>query len=116
MSAVKSSKRPVDFSDSEREESEYETDGDEYERSPVHKRVDEPEHEYEEEEEHYEEDTEVNGASEEEEVCECILLFCLYCLFHNHCGEVCLQIVNVPQNKFGAQNTIQYLFLLSFEF
>ncbi|KAG6752987.1 hypothetical protein POTOM_043031 [Populus tomentosa] len=68
MSAVKSSKRPVDFSDSEREESEYETDGDEYERSPVHKRVDEPEHEYEEEEEeHYEEDTEVNGASEEEE-------------------------------------------------
>ncbi|XP_073259714.1 protein LEO1 homolog isoform X2 [Populus alba] len=68
MSAVKSSKRPVDFSDSEREESEYETDGDEYERSPVHKRVDEPEHEYEEEEEeHYEEDIEVNGASEEEE-------------------------------------------------
>lgn len=103
MSAVKSSKRPVDFSDSEREESEYETDGDEYERSPVHKRVDEPEHEYEEEEEeHYEEDTEVNGASEEEEVCESILLFCLYCLFHNHCGEGCLQIVNGPQNKFGA--------------
>ncbi|KAJ6418438.1 hypothetical protein OIU84_001744 [Salix udensis] len=67
MSAGKSSKRPVDFSDSEREESEYETDGDEYERSPIHKRVDEPEHEYEEEEERYEEDTEVNGASEEEE-------------------------------------------------
>ncbi|KAF9671457.1 hypothetical protein SADUNF_Sadunf12G0049800 [Salix dunnii] len=67
MSAGKSSKRPVDFSDSDREESEYETDGDEYERSPIHKRVDEPEHEYEEEEERYEEDTEVNGASEEEE-------------------------------------------------
>ncbi|CAK7322803.1 unnamed protein product [Dovyalis caffra] len=72
MSSVKSSKRPVDFSDSEREESEYETDGDEYEKSPVRKRVDEPEQEYEEEEEEeeerYEEDTEVNGVSEEEEI------------------------------------------------
>ncbi|XP_044477084.1 protein LEO1 homolog isoform X2 [Mangifera indica] len=70
LPAAKSSKRPVDFSDSEREESEYETDGEEDERSP-RKRVDEPEQEYDEEEEgeeeHEEEEQDMNRVSEEEE-------------------------------------------------
>ncbi|KAK4568065.1 hypothetical protein RGQ29_003716 [Quercus rubra] len=66
----KSSRRPVDFSDSEREESEYESDGEEDERSPPRKRAEEPVQEYEEEdeeEEHDEQEAEVNEASEEEE-------------------------------------------------
>ncbi|KAL5749044.1 hypothetical protein ACOSQ2_026341 [Xanthoceras sorbifolium] len=71
LPAAKSSRRPVDFSDSEREESEYETDGEEDERSPLRKRVEEPEAEYEEEEEeeeeHEEEEPDINRASEEEE-------------------------------------------------
>ncbi|KAJ4961697.1 hypothetical protein NE237_021607 [Protea cynaroides] len=62
----RSSRRPVDFSDSEREESEYESDGDEGERSPLRKREEEPEHEDEEEEEQDEEDTGANEESEEE--------------------------------------------------
>ncbi|GAV85282.1 Leo1 domain-containing protein [Cephalotus follicularis] len=70
---AKSSKRPVDFSESEREESEYETDGEEFEKSPQRKRVEDSEPEYEEEdedeeeeEEHVEEEADANGASEEE--------------------------------------------------
>ncbi|XP_044485830.1 protein LEO1 homolog isoform X2 [Mangifera indica] len=66
LPAAKSSRRPVDFSDSEREESEYETDGEEDESSPLRKRVGEPEQEYEEEEEEHEEDPDINRASEEE--------------------------------------------------
>ncbi|XP_031258914.1 protein LEO1 homolog isoform X1 [Pistacia vera] len=70
LPAAKSSRLPVDFSDSEREESEYETDGEEDERSPPRKRVEEPEQEYEEEEEEeeeHEEEPDINRASEEEE-------------------------------------------------
>ncbi|KAF2312852.1 hypothetical protein GH714_040905 [Hevea brasiliensis] len=74
LPTVKSSKRPVNFSDSEREESEYESDGVEFERSPTWKRAEEPEQDYEEEEEEeeerYEEEAEVDGASEEEEEAE----------------------------------------------
>ncbi|KAK2663358.1 hypothetical protein Ddye_001932 [Dipteronia dyeriana] len=70
LPAAKLSRRPVDFSDSEREESEYETDGEDDERSPLRKRVEEPEAEYEEdeeeEEEHEEEEPDINRASEEE--------------------------------------------------
>ncbi|XP_057951709.1 protein LEO1 homolog [Malania oleifera] len=69
--AVKTSRRPVDFSDSEREESEYESDGEEDERSPPRKRTVESELEYEEEEEdeeqHDDEEAAANEASEEEE-------------------------------------------------
>ncbi|KAG2679427.1 hypothetical protein I3843_11G050300 [Carya illinoinensis] len=66
--SAKLSRRPVDFSDSDREESEYETDGEEDERSPRRKRVEEPVQEYdEEEEEEHEEEAEVKEASEEEE-------------------------------------------------
>lgn len=68
----------MNFSDSEREESEYESDREEFERSPAWKRVEEPEQDYEEEEEEegrYEEEAEVDGASEEEEEAEvCINL------------------------------------------
>nr|POE91198.1 protein leo1 like [Quercus suber] len=70
LPTAKSSRRPVDFSDSEREESEYESDGEEDERSPPRKRAEEPVQEYEEEEEeeeHDEQEAEVNEASEEEE-------------------------------------------------
>ncbi|WCJ35853.1 leo1-like family protein [Euphorbia peplus] len=66
LPSVKSSKRPVDFSESDREESEYETDGEEFERSPPRKRVGRPEESEEEEEDRYAE-AEIDGASEEEE-------------------------------------------------
>lgn len=70
MSDVKSSRRPIDFSESDREESEYETEGEEDERSP-HKKIEgeEPEYDEEDEEEEEERDDEVdaNRASEEEE-------------------------------------------------
>ncbi|WKA08542.1 hypothetical protein VitviT2T_026255 [Vitis vinifera] len=70
LSAIKSSRRPVDFSDSEREESEYESDGEEDERSFSRKRAEEPEEEYaeedEEEDERDEEEAEANEESEEE--------------------------------------------------
>lgn len=68
LPAVKSSRRPIDFSESEREESEYESDGEEDERSPPRGRVEEPEldDEEEEEEEHEEEDAVADDASEEE--------------------------------------------------
>lgn len=58
----------MDLSDSERGESEYETDGEEDERSPPRKRATDPELEYEDEEDDYEEheEAEVNEASEEE--------------------------------------------------
>ncbi|KAH9778096.1 protein LEO1-like [Citrus sinensis] len=71
LPAAKSSRRPVDFSESEREESEYETDGEEDERSPLRKRVEGPEQDYEEEEEEEEEEQEeepdINRASDDEE-------------------------------------------------
>ncbi|GLT25215.1 hypothetical protein SLA2020_003590 [Shorea laevis] len=69
MSAVKS-RHPVDFSDSDREESEYESDGEEDGRSPPRKRVEDEEPEYEEEdeeEEEHEEEADADEASEEEE-------------------------------------------------
>lgn len=72
---AKPSSRQVDFSESEREESEYESYGEEEERSPPRRRVEEPEQEYEEDEEEAEEhddeeEAEVHAASEEEdEVC-----------------------------------------------
>lgn len=63
----------MDFSDSDRGESEYESDGEEDERSPPRRRVEEPEQEYEEEEgeeEGYHEEEERNEMSEDEaEVC-----------------------------------------------
>lgn len=69
---AKPSRRPVNFSDSEREESEYETEGEEEERSPERKMEDsEPEwqdSEEEEQEQEQEEEEEAagGGASEEE--------------------------------------------------
>ncbi|KAG6584418.1 Protein LEO1-like protein, partial [Cucurbita argyrosperma subsp. sororia] len=69
LPASKSSGRPVDFSDSEREESEYETEGED----DAHGRVEEPEQEYEEEgEEDYErdEEAEVNEVSDVDEEAE----------------------------------------------
>ncbi|KAJ6853480.1 protein LEO1-like protein [Iris pallida] len=69
LPAVRPSKRPVEkYSESEREESEYETDGEDIERSPSRGMEDEPDHEDEYEDEDAEE--EVAGAdsmSEEEE-------------------------------------------------
>ncbi|KAF7112437.1 hypothetical protein RHSIM_RhsimUnG0229200 [Rhododendron simsii] len=64
---VKSSRPPIDFSDSEREESEYETEGEEDERAPQRRRVDELEEEDEyEEDDHDEEERAANEASDEE--------------------------------------------------
>ncbi|MCL7048997.1 hypothetical protein MKW94_018690 [Papaver nudicaule] len=63
-SLSRQSRRPVDFSDSEREASEYETDGYEEEASPPRKRAAHQEHEdYEDDEE----EPEANEASEEED-------------------------------------------------
>ncbi|KAK9114390.1 hypothetical protein Syun_021187 [Stephania yunnanensis] len=63
LPAAKSSRHPVEeFSESEREESEYETDGDEGEMSPQ-KMADEPEHV---DDEADEEEAEANEVSEEE--------------------------------------------------
>lgn len=65
--AAKSSRRPVEFSDSEREESEYESDGDEDERSPPRKRIEDEEPEYQEDEdEEQEEEADTHEVSEEE--------------------------------------------------
>ncbi|KAF1887840.1 hypothetical protein Lal_00023848 [Lupinus albus] len=67
---AKSSRRPMEYSDDDREESEYETDGEEDERPISRKRNEDTEPEYEddeEEEEHYEEEAQVNDASDEEE-------------------------------------------------
>ncbi|XVF49981.1 hypothetical protein PTKIN_Ptkin04bG0059500 [Pterospermum kingtungense] len=80
-SDVKSSRRPIGFSESDREESEYETEGAEDERSP-HNRIEDEEPEYEEseeEEERYEElDTNTNKASEEEEEAEVLIYYFVY--------------------------------------
>ncbi|KAI3504692.1 hypothetical protein L1887_26357 [Cichorium endivia] len=70
LQAMKSSRRPVDDYESEREESEYETEGEEDERSPPRRRAEEPqqyddEEEEEEEEDQYEEAL-ADDASEEE--------------------------------------------------
>ncbi|CAI0431687.1 unnamed protein product [Linum tenue] len=71
---AKSSKRPVNFEDSEREESDYESDEYQDGRPAPRKRFEEPEEEYEEdeeeEEERYEEEADGDGASEEEEEAE----------------------------------------------
>ncbi|XP_059643295.1 protein LEO1 homolog isoform X2 [Cornus florida] len=67
LPAVKSSRRPVEFSESEREESEYETDGEEEELPPPRTRAEEPvDEDEEEEEEHDDEEIAANEASEEE--------------------------------------------------
>ncbi|XP_058194792.1 protein LEO1 homolog isoform X2 [Rhododendron vialii] len=64
---VKSSRPPIDFSDSEREESEYETEGEEDERAPQRRRVDELEEEDEyEEDDHDDEERAANESSDEE--------------------------------------------------
>lgn len=63
---VKSSRPPIDFSDSEREESEYETDGEEDDRVPQHRRVEDLEEEDEYEDDDHDEDAVANAASEEE--------------------------------------------------
>lgn len=71
---MKSSRPPIDFSDSEREESEYETDGEEDDRAPQHRRVEELEEEDEYEDDDHDEDAVANEASEEEpEVCRSFL-------------------------------------------
>ncbi|XP_004299310.1 PREDICTED: uncharacterized protein LOC101315341 [Fragaria vesca subsp. vesca] len=62
----RSTRQQLDLSDSERGESEYETDGEEDERSPPRKRAMDPEPEYEDEKDYYEEEAGVNEASEEE--------------------------------------------------
>lgn len=87
LPSAKSSRRPVDFSDSEREESEYESDGEEDEISPPCKRVEEPLQEYEEEEddeeeEEHEEEVEAKEATEEEEEAEVCLFLWLSQMFH----------------------------------
>ncbi|KAI3454734.1 hypothetical protein Pfo_011397 [Paulownia fortunei] len=66
--AAKSSRRPVDFSESEKEESEYETEGEEDESSPPHRRDEEAERDYAEEDEERElrEEEETYDESEEE--------------------------------------------------
>ncbi|GAB2270091.1 hypothetical protein Dimus_005004 [Dionaea muscipula] len=64
LPATKSSRRPVDFSDSEREESEYETEEEDVERNPPRK-IEDSEPEYE-EEEYDDEEAEEDVASEEE--------------------------------------------------
>ncbi|KAL0442090.1 UNVERIFIED_CONTAM: protein LEO1 [Sesamum radiatum] len=68
LPAAKSSRRPVDFSESEKEESEYETEGEEGEGSPPHRREEEAEEDYGEEDEEHEqrEEEETYDESEEE--------------------------------------------------
>ncbi|XP_077211382.1 protein LEO1 homolog isoform X2 [Tasmannia lanceolata] len=68
LPAIHPTRRPVEFADSEREESEYESDGNEAERSPLRKRAKEPEYEEDEEEDEQElEEAGGNEASEEYE-------------------------------------------------
>lgn len=67
VSAARQSRRPLDeYSESEREESEYESDGAEVDRSPPHAR-DEPDHEDEYEEEADEEAADAISPSEGDE-------------------------------------------------
>ncbi|GAB4860866.1 hypothetical protein Ancab_036026 [Ancistrocladus abbreviatus] len=65
LSAARSSRRPVSFSESDREESEYETEGEEEERTPPHKSIEDSEPEYE-DEEHDEEEGGDDVASDED--------------------------------------------------
>lgn len=66
--AVRSSRRVAEYSESEREESEYESDGDEGERSPAYKRADESDREEESDEEpEAEEAAGASAPSEEDE-------------------------------------------------
>ncbi|KAG6538477.1 hypothetical protein ZIOFF_003600 [Zingiber officinale] len=68
LSAARSSKRPLEeYSESEKEESEYESEGEEIERSPMGAREDEQENEDEYEEEVDEEAADAISPSEEEE-------------------------------------------------
>jgi len=96
---AKPSRRPVDFSDSDREESEYETEGEEEERSPERKMEDsEPEWQDSEDEEQEqgqeEEEAAEGGASQEEaEVCSSLLGF--YC--------ACISVPLYDTNKDGCQ-------------
>lgn len=69
LSAARSSKRPLEeYSESEKEESEYESEGEEIERSPMGAREDEQENEDDYEEEVDEEAADAISPSEEEEV------------------------------------------------
>ncbi|KAL0416026.1 UNVERIFIED_CONTAM: protein LEO1 [Sesamum latifolium] len=70
LPAAKSSRRPVDFSESEKEESEYETEGDEGEGSPPHRRDEEAEEDYAEEDEEHEQREEEATYDESEEAAE----------------------------------------------
>lgn len=107
MPGIKSSRRPVDFSDSEREESEYETDGEEDERSLPRKRVEEPEAEFEEEEEEeeeHEEKADINRASVEEAEVGKSLSFCFSgrypCLIESRVSAfACVVILNFTNSK-----------------
>ncbi|KZV21701.1 hypothetical protein F511_02859 [Dorcoceras hygrometricum] len=67
---AKSSRRPVEFSDSEKEESEYETEGEDDEDSPSHRRDEEAEQDYAEEEEEHEQGEEEETYVESEEEAE----------------------------------------------
>lgn len=68
--AAKSSRRPVDFSDSEKEESEYETEGEEEEGSPPHRRHEEAEQDYGEEDEDLQQREQEEAYDESEEEAE----------------------------------------------
>ncbi|XP_041998268.1 protein LEO1 homolog isoform X2 [Salvia splendens] len=68
--AAKSSRRPVDFSDSEKEESEYETEGEEDEGSPPHRRHEEAEQDYGEEDEELQQREQEEAYDESEEEAE----------------------------------------------
>ena len=69
LPAARPARRQVqEYSESDREESEYESDGEDIERSPAHTREDEPDHEDEyEEDEADEEALGANSSSEEDE-------------------------------------------------
>ncbi|KAL1566357.1 protein LEO1 isoform X3 [Salvia divinorum] len=68
--AAKSSRRPVDFSESEKEESEYETEGEEDEGSPPHRRHEEAEQDYGEEDEELQQREQEDAYDESEEEAE----------------------------------------------
>ncbi|XP_042040519.1 protein LEO1 homolog [Salvia splendens] len=68
--AAKSSRRPVDFSDSEKEESEYETEGEEDEGSPPHRRHEEAEQDSGEEDEELQQREQEEAYDESEEEAE----------------------------------------------
>ncbi|CAA0826603.1 Protein LEO1 homolog [Striga hermonthica] len=68
--AAKSSRRPVEFSESEKEESEYETEGEEDENSPPHRGAVEAEEDYAEEDEEHERGEEEETYAETDEEAE----------------------------------------------